>query len=153
MKVSGRVLAAAVLAAFLAAPAGMAVAQDAKDVYAKRVDTMRSNGRSMGAISRFVKGEVEYSPAIAEAAAQLDANAKIYPTLFTPGSAVEGSRAKPEIWTNAADFQVKLTAFQTAAASLAAAAKTNDKAAIQTAMGPVGAACVGCHQSYQAPPK
>lgn len=148
MKVSGRVFAAAVLAAFLAAPA---VAQDAKAIYDKRVDAMKLNGRNMGVIARFVRGEAEYGPAVVEAAASVDATAKTYPTLFTPGSAVPGSRAKPEIWTNAADFQTKVTAFQTAAANLANAAKTNDKPAIQAAMQAVGASCGGCHQSYQAP--
>jgi cytochrome c556 len=138
-------------AAVLVAPAGLAVAQDAKAVYDKRVATMKSNGAQMGAITRFVRGEAEFSPAIVTAAETLDANAKVYMTLFTPGSAVEGSRAKPEIWTNAADFQTKVTAFQTATAALAVAAKTGDKAQIQPALQAVGGQCGACHQAYQAP--
>ena len=144
--ISALVLAGAVAGTFAAASA-----QDAKSVYEKRVAAMRSNGQQAGAINRFLRGEAEFGPAIIAAAEQLDANAKIYPTLFTAGSAVEGSRAKPEIWTNAADFQTKLVAFQTAAAALATAVKGGDKAQIQAAFGPVGASCGGCHQAYQAP--
>lgn len=146
MRLIGMVAVIAVLGA-----AGIAVAQDAKAVYDKRVASMRSNGQQMQAINRFLRGEAEFGPAVVTAAEQLDANAKDYASLFTAGSNVAGSRAKPEIWTNAADFQMKIAAYQAATANLAAAAKGGDKTAIQAAFGPVGGQCGACHQGYQAP--
>lgn len=146
MRLVGMVAVLAVLGA-----AGIAVAQDAKAVHDKRVATMRSNGQQMQAINRFLRGEAEFGPAVVTAAEQLDGNAKSYASLFTAGSNVEGSRAKPEIWTNATDFQMKIAAFQSATANLATAAKGGDKATIQAAFGPVGSQCGACHQAYQAP--
>ena len=44
------------------------------------------------------------------------------PEGFIPNSAVEGSAALPEVWTNMADFQQKAADLQNAAQALATAA-------------------------------
>ena len=60
------------------------------------------------------------------------------------------NRAKPEIWTNKADFTAKADALVTATKALAAATAAEDKDAFASALASVGGACKGCHDSYQA---
>lgn len=59
------------------------------------------------------------------------------------------TKAKPGIWADKADFIQKAKDLQTAADTLAAAAKGGDKAAILQAAGAVGKACGACHDKYR----
>jgi cytochrome c556 len=68
---------------------------------------------------------------------------------FIPGSAVEGSAALPEVWTNMADFQQKAADLQTAAQALADAAGTNGFEAAKGMVQAVGQSCGGCHRPYR----
>lgn len=74
------------------------------------------------------------------------------PAMFAPSTAQIASRAKPEIWTDQAGFAAKAKDFAAATAALAAAAKADDKDAFTAALASTGAACKGCHDSFQAPP-
>lgn len=74
------------------------------------------------------------------------------PALFAPSTKGQPSRAKPEVWTNPADFAAKADAFAQATKALAAAAAAEDKDGFASALASVGGACKGCHDSYQAPP-
>jgi len=62
----------------------------------------------------------------------------------------EGTRALPDIWSNFPDVAAKGAMMREAADAMAAAAGT-DLASLQAAMGPLGAACGGCHKPYRAP--
>jgi len=62
--------------------------------------------------------------------------------------AMQGTRALPAIWQNMDDFGSRFGALQGATEAMMAAAGT-DLAALQGAMGPLGAACGGCHQTYR----
>ncbi len=68
---------------------------------------------------------------------------------FIPNSAVEGSAALPEVWTNMADFQAKAMDLQTAAQSLADAAAANGFEAAKGMVQAVGTTCGGCHRPYR----
>lgn len=72
------------------------------------------------------------------------------PALFAESTKGQPSRAKPEIWTNKADFTAKADALVTATKALAAATAAEDKDAFASALASVGGACKGCHDSYQA---
>lgn len=75
------------------------------------------------------------------------------PALFPASTATAtGSRAKPEIWTNDADFAAKAAAFTTAANALLAATQADDKAAFAAALATTAGTCKACHDAYQAPP-
>lgn len=63
-------------------------------------------------------------------------------------SSVEGSRAKPEIWTNADDYAEKIAALASASTALAAVAG-DDLDALKGAFGPVGGSCGACHRAYR----
>jgi cytochrome c556 len=72
------------------------------------------------------------------------------PTMFPAGSDLPTDRARPEIWLNKADFDLKAAAFTAAATALADAAQANDKAAAASAYGALGKTCGGCHDPYRA---
>jgi len=68
---------------------------------------------------------------------------------FIPNSAVQGSAALPEIWTNMADFQQKAADLQTAAQALADAAAANGFEASKGMVQAVSQGCGGCHRPYR----
>lgn len=74
------------------------------------------------------------------------------PALFHPSTRAITSRAKPEVWTDKAGFAARTAAFADATRALAAAAKAEDKDAFAAALASTGAACKGCHDSFQVPP-
>ena len=124
----------------------------AETVYEKRTAYMKGLGGSMGAIGKYVKGEVPYSPAVAEAGQKLAAHSEELVTHF-PKDTVGESRAKPEIWAKWTDFEAKAKEFQDAAAELAEATKTEDKEKIAEAQRAAGKTCGGCHDDFRAPKK
>ena len=78
--------------------------------------------------------------------------AQIAPMLlegFPAGSGVGKTEAKPEIWTNWADFQRKMKAFETEAAALATLSKGGDFEKIKVQFSKVGGTCKGCHEKYK----
>lgn len=75
------------------------------------------------------------------------------PSQFAPNtSAVPGTRAKPEVWSNRQDFLNQATDMALAADMMLSAARADDSAALGTALENARAACKGCHDKFQAPP-
>jgi cytochrome c556 len=68
---------------------------------------------------------------------------------FIPNSAIEGSGALPEVWTNNADFQAKGRDFQNAAQALATAAQQSGFEGAKGMVGAVRQTCGGCHRPYR----
>ncbi|HEY9183191.1 MAG TPA: cytochrome c [Gammaproteobacteria bacterium] len=68
---------------------------------------------------------------------------------FIPNSAIEGSAALPEVWTNMADFQAKAADLQNAAQALADSANQNGFEAAKGMVQAVGQTCGGCHRPYR----
>lgn len=60
------------------------------------------------------------------------------------------TKAKPEIWTNRADFDAKMDKMMTEAAKLPAVARGADLAAFKKQVGDTGAACKACHDDFRA---
>ena len=108
-----------------------------------------------GLLGDMAKGDVPYDAAMATAAAEnlAAAAAMKRATLWIEGSeqgAVEGSRAKAEIWSAPAGFEEKAVALEPAAATMVTAAGT-DLEALRAAMGGIGGSCKGCHEAYRGP--
>ena len=59
------------------------------------------------------------------------------------------TRAKPEIWTNRADFDAKMDKMVAAAAKLPAVARAGDTAAFRKQVDDTAAACKACHDDYR----
>lgn len=68
---------------------------------------------------------------------------------FSPGSEEGTTRAKPEIWSNMADFQSKLNDFRAAAAKLADVAAQGDAGASREQFVATGGTCKACHDEYK----
>ncbi|MGA9410409.1 MAG: cytochrome c [Roseobacter sp.] len=110
---------------------------------------------NMGILGGMAKGETPFDSATATAAAEnLASVAKLDRSiLWLEGSiqgAVPGTRAKAEIWSDAAGFEKASVDLETAADGLVTAAGA-DVSALQTAMGAAGQTCSACHKAYRGP--
>ena len=65
-------------------------------------------------------------------------------------SSIEGSAAKPEIWSDPEGFAAELAKFAAAADALAAVAG-DGLDPMRAAFGAVGQSCGSCHEAYQVP--
>jgi cytochrome c556 len=106
-----------------------------------------------GILGDMAKGEMEFDVEKAQAAATNLHAASIMDrtTLWIEGTeqgAVEGSRAKAEIWTDAAGFDTAFTALQDASAAMM---EVSDLDGVRAGIGDVGKSCGGCHDDYRGP--
>jgi cytochrome c556 len=123
------------------------------DAVSARHAQMQMVGYHTGVLGGIAKGEVAYDSAVVDAAAQnlVALSGMKHATLWiadTEQGAVEGSRAKPEIWTDRAGFEAKFEDLSTAAQSLVGAA---DAAAVGAGMAALGESCKACHETYRGP--
>ena len=76
-----------------------------------------------------------------------------FPTQFPKGSEQgHNTRARPDIWTNFADFQQRANDLADAADKLAQLADAGDAAGVVAQIKVVGEACAACHRSYRSGP-
>ncbi len=110
---------------------------------------------NLGLLGDMAKGTIDYDAAKAtEAASDLAALAAFTQSSYwvegTAQGDVDGSRAKAEIWSDAAGWAEKMELMKTGSASLAAVAG-NGLEALQGGIGDAGAACGACHKAYRGP--
>jgi cytochrome c556 len=157
-----RIWAAATLAAALAGCAadvaeggsGAPAASDAPapaQIVAARQAAFHLSGAAMGNMKAAIERGAE-PRSQAYAARGVMRWARALPTLFPEATrTITPSRARPEIWANKVDFEAKAAAYAEAAAALAAAAESGDKAAFAAQHRATAAACSACHDLYQVP--
>ncbi|AKQ56203.1 c-type cytochrome [Bordetella hinzii] len=138
-------IALACAAVAMPAAAQFAKPQDAVKYRQAALTVMASHFSRMQPV---VRGQAPYD------AAQIKANVDILKTLaalpwagFGPGT--EGGDAKPEVWSNAADFKDKQQRLVDNVGKLSAAADSGDLAKVRAAFGDVGASCKACHDVYR----
>lgn len=118
--------------------------------FAYRTALMETIAWKVAAARGMAQGEIPVDEAaFAKHARDVAALAGMITEGFIPNSAVEGSAALPEVWTNMADFQQKAMDMQAAAQAVADAAATNGFAAAKDLVGPLGQSCGGCHRPYR----
>ena len=147
-----RLLKIAVAAAFgVVSVAGMAYAQaKPEDLLKYRQGVMRGVAFQNGPLNAFAKGEVPWSPALAQRAANLAALAVVAGDVFSPASQnIPNSDAKPEIWAKPDDFKKALAAFQAETAKLGELARGGNADAIKAQIAAVGKTCGGCHDNFR----
>jgi cytochrome c556 len=111
---------------------------------------MQSIAYKVGQARGMAQGEIPVDEAaFRKHASDVVTLAGMIPEGFIPNSAVEGSAALPEVWTNMPDFQAKAMDLQTAAQSLATAAQQNGFEAAKGMVQAVGESCGGCHRPYR----
>ncbi|WP_158963775.1 c-type cytochrome [Chachezhania sediminis] len=146
----------AVTAATLGLSFQPALADEAGEAaMAARHGEMSLMAHALGILGGMAKGQVEYEKIKAEAAAEtLYVVSSIDQHLLWPegseAGALDGSRAKAEIWTNMDDFTAKWNSLHTATEAMKTAAGESQQA-IGAAMGAVGGACSACHKAYRTP--
>jgi len=141
-----------VLVAGASVAAGLTGAEAAK----ARIDHMKGQGAAMKAIGEQLKTGAPDMAVVKVQAAKLEASSKELTTWFPAGSgqnAYAKSKALPVIWTDTAKFAEKAGGLRTATAKLEAVAQAGDAAAVGPAVKEVGAACKGCHESFEAKDK
>jgi cytochrome c556 len=68
---------------------------------------------------------------------------------FTPDSNYPPTRAKPEVWTKAADFKAAQVQYQLSTQQLLKASQSGDLDAIRPAVDNVQKSCKSCHDSFR----
>lgn len=139
------ILATTLLAAAVALPA-----LAAEDPIAQRQAIMKDNGKAIGTLAGMAKGQIPFDALAAEMAIRvMNASANGFGALFPEGSETGGdTEAKPEIWSNRADFEVKLAEFR-AATEGAMSAPPADLDGVKAALGALGKTCGSCHETYR----
>lgn len=142
-------LAVAALAAALpfAAQAQFAKPEDAIK-YRKAAFTVMA--AHFGRNAPVVRGERPFNAQEAAAnAAIVEAMARLPWAAFGPGTDKGDTRARPEIWSDAAKFTAAQEAMVKAVGDFAAAARSGNEGAFKAAFGEVGKTCKGCHDNFR----
>jgi cytochrome c556 len=143
---------ALILAAVAAAIALPASAQFAKpeDAVKYRKASLTVMGAHFSRVGAMASGRVPFDAKVAAENADLVATMAKLPWAAFPEGADKGdTRAKPEIWKDAAKFHEAADKFQAESVKLQAAAKTGNLDAIKTAFGATGASCKACHDTFR----
>jgi cytochrome c556 len=128
---------------------GAAVAVIAADAFQDRHMAMEAVGDAMKSLGAMAKKAAPFDAAVVKASATTIAdNLKKAQGLFPAGSGGGESRAKPEIWSDAAGFEKGMKDAQAAAVALQS---VSDEAAYGPALGALGGNCKSCHDQYRIP--
>ncbi len=103
-------------------------------------------------MNAMVRGRIPFDAA--EFARRADRVAALTPQLlegFPEGSGTGApTEAKPEIWTDFADFTAKMKDLERESAALSTIAKSGDEAKMREQFAKTGGACKACHDKYKA---
>ena len=135
--------------AILAAPASAQFAKP-EDAIKYRKSAMFIQNTHLGRLFAMANARVPFdAKAALENAEMLAAMSKWQFSAFVEGSDKGDTKAKPEIWTEAAKFQDAARRSQEDVTKLAAAAKAGSLDALKAAVGPVGQSCKACHDTFR----
>lgn len=143
MKTCSKALA---LGLVMAAGAALAHENVKNPVVKERMMAMKTVGANTKVLGQMAKGEAAFDAArAAEATAALIATAEQVPALFEAPETDPESEAKPEIWSNWADFVTKSEALGAAAGAI----DTSNLDGVKAGMGALGGSCKACHSDYR----
>lgn len=140
----------AVAGLFSALPAA-AQFQKPEDAVKYRQSAMFLQGNTFGRVAAMANGRVPFDAKVAadniELVAMLN---RMQFTAFVEGTdKIQGTRAKPEVWTQKDKWNAAVARSQEDVAKLVAAGKTGNIDQIKTAVGAVGQSCKGCHDDFR----
>ncbi|MCB1739354.1 MAG: cytochrome c [Gammaproteobacteria bacterium] len=133
---------------------GGAMAQDAKKAIEYRQSVFKVIVWDFGVMGAMVKGEKDFDAK--DFARRAERVADMAPRIaegFPAGSDMADieTRAKPEIWSDAAGFKQAWQRLVDETEKLAMVAKSGDEAAMKKQFAATGKACKGCHDDYRKP--
>ena len=128
-----------------------AFAQAKPDVLVKqRQAAMVLQGKYLGPIGGMLKGNIPYNADIVARNATFLENLSRMPwDGFDASTQGEKSKAKPEVFKDAAKFKAAADALEEAASKLGAAARAKDEAGVKATFGGVAKACGNCHDTFR----
>ena len=117
-----------------------------------RQGVFKAMGWNMGPLGAMVKGERPFDKDLfLKNATRVEQLASMPWEGFGPGTdAGAPTKAKPEIWKDAAKFKQYQDALQADVAKLVVAAKAGNVDAVKGPFGAVGKACSNCHDDFRA---
>ena len=133
---------------------GQATPQDMAAVRRARHEHYEEMGKAMKGITTQLKGGSPDIAAIQRHAALIAGFGPQLLSWFPEGSGpAEGSRtrAKAEIWSDAATFRSRAQAFEQASGAFDRAARSGDVAAVRAALPALKDSCSNCHDKFRAP--
>jgi cytochrome c556 len=146
-KLFAAVLAVSALAAASSAQAQFAKPEDAIKYRKASFTVMAAHFSRVGAMAN---GRVPFdAKAAADNAAIVESMSKLPWAAFGEGTDKGETRAKPEIWKDAAKFKEGGDKMVAEIAKLNAAAKTGNLDSIKTAFGAAAGTCKACHDAFR----
>jgi cytochrome c556 len=101
-------------------------------------------------IGAMAKGDAPFDKPAAEAqAAIIELLSRQLSSAFPPGSDMAPSKAKPEVWQDAAQFKTHGDQLQSASSKLSGAARSGDLIALKAAFNTLSQTCKACHDGYR----
>ena len=141
------------LAATLSVTAGAQSQAPRPDQYLKyRKGVYQAIAWNIGPLSAMAQDKQPFdAAAFAERAKRVSQLTPMLAESYAPGSRdAEGSKLKPEMWSNRPDFDEKLGTLVERSSKLAQAAAGGDAAASKAAFFDMAQACKACHDKYRA---
>jgi len=128
-----------------------AIAQVKPEILVKqRQSAMTLIGKYWGPLGGMAQGKVPYDAnVVARNAGFLDALSKMPWDGFDPSTQGEKTAALPEIWKDGAKFKAAQEFLQGNIVKLVSTARGGDEGAVKAALGDVGKACGGCHNTFR----
>ena len=124
--------------------------QKPEDVIKYRKAVMTVQAWNMRPLGLMVKGQQPYDAALfAWYAGVIQSTSFMLPDAFLPGSDKGDTRAKPEIWKDAAKFKQVVDNFNADATKLVAATKAGTLDAVKGPFGALAKNCGGCHNDFR----
>jgi len=131
--------------------APIAATETSEDPIKARHEAMEEVGGAMQGLAAIAKKEAPFDAAVvAEKAGTIAGLLEVAAELFPEGTEKGDfpTRAKPEVWSQRAGFDEGMKNAHAAAVALQA---LTEEAAFMPALGKLGSACKGCHETYRAP--
>jgi cytochrome c556 len=130
----------------------MAQFAKAEDAVKYRQSAFFIMAQNFGRVAAMAQGKAPFDAKVAaESAAVAETMSKLPWAGFVAGSeSIGSSKAKAEIWTNAAQFKEGADKMQAEMTKFSAAAKTGNLDNIKAALPAVGGTCKACHDDFRA---
>lgn len=145
------------IASFVLAAAAVTLAAPASAQFAKPEDAIKYRKSALtvmathfGRVAAMANGRVPFDAKVAaDNAAVAESMSKLPWAAFVDGSDKGDTKAKSEIWSDAAKFKDANEKMQGEMTKLSAAAKTGNLDSIKAAVGAVGGSCKACHDAFR----
>jgi cytochrome c556 len=141
-----KIITAALFILFTASVSSQVLAQD--DAIEKRHKAMKSNSADVKAIKAAIESK-DYAT-VETKAKDIMGTAEKIPSLFPKGSNVGKTKATAAIWEKPDEFAKLAKSLSKASGELAAAAKSQDDAAVGVKLKEIGESCNSCHKAFRA---